>query len=63
MMIDFHTTQSMLETMNEQDYAFFLAYGLTQEQEELESLLDVEMYPTIDDSPRELEAGNSTVLY
>ena len=63
MMIDFHTTQSMLETMNEQDYAFFLAYGLTQEQEELESLLDVEMYTTMEDSQRELEAGNSTVLY
>ena len=40
MKIDFHTTQSQLETMNDQDYAFFLAYGMTQGQEELASFID-----------------------
>ena len=38
------TTQSKIETMDEIDYAFYLAYGMTQENEELDSLLDVEMY-------------------
>lgn len=28
------------ETMDEQDYAFYLAYGMTQEQEELQAFID-----------------------
>ena len=34
----------MTESMDATDYAFYLAYGMTQEDEELNSLLDVEMY-------------------
>ena len=34
----------MTESMDATDYAFYLAYGMTQEDEELGSLLDVEMY-------------------
>ncbi len=34
---------STTETMDEIAYAFYLAYGMTPEDEELESLLDVEM--------------------
>ena len=30
--------------MDAEDYSFFLAYGMTQEDEEDYSLLDVEMY-------------------
>ena len=44
------------------DYAFYLAYGMTPEDEELESLLDVEMYNTIDYSDcASLEARDSSV--
>ena len=39
---------SMTETMNTEDYAFYLAYGMTQQDEELDSLLDVEMYNNMD---------------
>ena len=42
------TTQSMIDNMDEIAYAFYLAYGMTQEDEQRESLLDVEMYNTID---------------
>ena len=38
----------MTESMDAADYAFFLAYGMTQQDEELDSLLDVEMYNTLD---------------
>jgi hypothetical protein len=38
----------MTESMDEMDYAFYLAYGMTPEDEELDSLLNVEMYNTID---------------
>ena len=38
----------MTESMDATDYAFFLAYGMTQEDEKLNSLLDVEMYHNID---------------
>jgi hypothetical protein len=41
------TTQSKIDTMDEIDYAFYLAYGMTQQDEELDSLLDVEMYNTL----------------
>ena len=53
----------MTETMDEIDYAFFLAYGMTSEDEELSSLLDVEMYTTVygDEAVRN-EARDSTVL-
>ena len=37
----------MTETMDEIAYAFYLAYGMTPEDEELSSLLDVEMYNMI----------------
>ena len=38
----------MTESMDEIAYAFFLAYGMTEEDEELESLLDAEMYNSMD---------------
>ena len=38
----------MTESMDAADYAFYVAYGMTQEDEELEALLDVEMYNIID---------------
>ena len=37
----------MIDNMDEMDFAFYLAYGMTPEDEELDSLLDVEMYNTI----------------
>ena len=49
--------------MNTQDYAFYLAYGMTPEDEQLDSLLDVEMYNMIGtESSAALEAGDSSVL-
>ena len=49
--------------MDAADYAFFLAYGMTQEEEELDSLLDVEMYTMIaSDMQDPLEASHSNVL-
>ena len=57
------TTQSMIDTMDEIDYAFYLAYGMTPEDEELESLLDVEMYNIMDaDVPMQVEESHSHVL-
>ena len=54
---------SMTETMDEIAYAFYLAYGMTPEDEELSSLLDVEMYNMIGaDSGSQIEACDSTVL-
>jgi hypothetical protein len=44
-------TTYQTETMDAEDYAFFLAYGMTQKDEELDSLLNVEMYHTIDLGP------------
>ena len=38
----------MTESMDAADYAFYLAYGMTQEDETMQSLLDVEMYTTMD---------------
>ena len=38
------TTQSRIDNMDEIAYAFYLAYGMDVENEELSSLLDVEMY-------------------
>lgn len=53
----------MTETMDEIAYAFFLAYGMTPEDEELESLLDVEMYSMVEDiSGAAVEACDSDVL-
>lgn len=53
----------MTETMDEIAYAFFLAYGMTEEDEELESLLDVEMYNNMDvDVPMSVEESNRLVL-
>ena len=53
----------MTETMNETDYAFYLAYGMTPEDEELESLLDVEMYNILGlDGPMPVEESYRDVL-
>ena len=41
-------TTTMIDNMDAADYAFYLAYGETQEDEELSSLLDVEMYNMMD---------------
>ena len=38
----------MLDTMDDITYSFFLAYGMTPEDEELESLLDAELQSLID---------------
>jgi hypothetical protein len=52
----------MTETMDEIAYAFYLAYGMTPEDEELESLLDVEMYNMIDaNCPSPVEARDSSI--
>ena len=57
------TTQSMIDNMDEIAYAFYLAYGMTQQDEELESLLDVEMYNMIDvDVPMTVEESYRNVL-
>ena len=53
----------MTESMDAADYAFYLAYGMTQKDESLDSLLDVEMYNIIStDSSAELEARDGNVL-
>ena len=53
---------SMTETMDDIAYAFYLAYGMTPEDEELSSLLDVEMYNTIGtDDCASFEACDSSV--
>ncbi len=55
--------QMMLDTMDDIDYAFYLAYGMTAEDDELESLLDVEMYNMMElDVMKTVEASHSTVL-
>jgi len=55
-------SQMMLDTMDDITYAFYLAYGMTPEHEELESLLDVEMYNIIDtDLGASFEACDSSV--
>ena len=52
----------MTESMDAADYAFYLAYGMTQQDEELQSLLDVEMYNTMDaDVPMSVEESYSPV--
>ena len=53
----------MIDTMDEIAYAFYLAYGMSPEDEELESLLDVEMYNMIENAYEfPVEASHSTVL-
>ena len=53
----------MIDTMDEIDYAFYLAYGVTQQDEELQSLLDVEMYNILGaDVPMTVEEGYRDVL-
>ena len=55
--------QMMIDTMDDITYAFYLAYGMSPEDEELESLLDVEMYNMIGDNcSSPIEARDSTVL-
>ena len=54
---------AMTETMDEIDYAFYLAYGMSEEDEQLNSLLDVKMYNMIStDVSTAVEAGDSSVL-
>ena len=54
----FHT-----DSMDAADYAFFLAYGMTQEDEQLDSLLDVEMYNTMcADIQSAIEASHGDVF-
>ena len=49
--------------MDATDYAFYLAYGMTQEDEELNSLLDVEMYNILEvDVPMTVEESYRDVL-
>jgi hypothetical protein len=49
--------------MTDEEYAFFLAYGMTQEDESLNSLLDVKMYNILNtDSSAAFEACDSSVL-
>ena len=56
-------TTSQTETMDAEDYSFFLAYGMTHKEEQLDSLLNVEMYNTIDGgSELPSETSDSTVL-
>ena len=53
----------MTESMDATDYAFYLAYGMTQQDEELQSLLDVEMYNIIGaDLPMTVEESHRDVL-
>ena len=57
------TTLSKIDTMDEMDYAFYLAYGMTQEAETQQSLLDVKMYSTIDaESQQAIEASHRDFL-
>ena len=49
--------------MDEIAYAFYLAYGMTPEDEQLDSLLDVEMYYIMDElGGASFEARDSSVL-
>ena len=58
------TTQSRIDTMDEIDYAFYLAYGMTQEEEQLDSLLDVEMYNILPSHMQyALEASHGDVFH
>jgi hypothetical protein len=41
--------------MDAQDYAFYLAYGMTQKDESLDSLLNVEMYNIESDNHNQLD--------
>ena len=51
-------TQSMIDNMDEIAYAFYLAYGHDIEDEELSSLLDVEMYNNMNvEVPNVVEAS------
>lgn len=53
----------MTESMDEMAYAFYLAYGMTPEDEELDSLLDVEMYNMMEVAEgASFEACDSSVL-
>ena len=53
----------MTESMDEADYAFYLAYGMTQQDEELDSLLDVEMYNILGaDVPMTVEESYRDIL-
>lgn len=55
--------QMSIDNMDGIDYAFFLAYGETLEDEQLNSLLNVEMYNMMDaDVQGTLEESHSNVL-
>ena len=54
---------SITEAMDDIAYAFYLAYGVSPEDEQLSSLLDVEMYNMMDaDDSATFEARDSSVL-
>ena len=54
---------SITEAMDEIAYAFYLAYGMTEEEQERLSLLDVKMYNMMDaDDSAAFEACDSSVL-
>ncbi len=56
--------QTMLDTMDDITYAFYLAYGMTPEDEELDAALDVEMYSTIKEHVlSSCEASDSALLF
>ena len=58
------TIQSRIDTMDEIDFAFYLAYGMTQDEEQLDSLLDVEMYNMMySEMHKSLEARHSFILH
>ena len=54
----------LTDSMDAADYAFYLAYGMTQDEEQLDSLLDVEMYNSMYSGMHEsLEARHSCILH
>ena len=56
-------TTYQTETMDAEDYSFYLAYGMTHKDEELDSLLNVEMYNTLEDGTElTSEASDGTIL-
>ena len=56
-------TTYQTETMDAEDYSFFLAYGMTHKDESLDSLLNVEMYNNIHEHALiSAETSHCTVL-
>ena len=53
----------MTESMDAADYAFYLAYGMTQEDESFDSLLDVKMYNMLIADASTSEESNLHLLF